>query len=148
MNKLILFLALSISSPLSSQIQQFYGTWTKVNTTYMFDFELTLRNGSSNTVSGYFLWKVVMFDEKNFMSKVHYQNKINFMAIEYVKGVYNSNTGECDLKGYKKDDPDNIIALDTYKLKIDQNGELGGTTSSNGTWLGRIQGKEIESIEF
>lgn len=148
MKYLILFLALSVSSPLLSQTQTYYGTWTKVNTTYIFDFELTLRTGNSESVSGSFLWTVVMYDEENFMSKVNYQNKINFKAIEYVKGVYNSDTGVCHLKGYKKDDPDNIIALDTYQLKINQNGELGGTTNSNGSWLGRIQGKEIESVAF
>ena len=114
----------------------------------MFDFELTLKTGNSDAVTGFFIWKVVLYDEQNFMSKLHYQNKIDLTAIEYVKGVYNSTTGECDLKGYKKDDPNNIIALDTYKLKIDQNGEIGGTTNSNGSWLGRIQGIEIESLEL
>lgn len=148
MKNFFLGLVLIASSSLYSQTQQFDGTWTKVYTTYMFDFELTLKSGDSDSVSGFFIWKVVMYDEQNFMSKVHYQNKIDFTAIEYVKGIYNSTSGECHLKGYKKDDPDNIIALDTYKLKIDQNGEIGGTTNSNGSWLGRIQGKEIDSLVF
>jgi hypothetical protein len=48
------------------------------------------------------------------------------------------------LKGYKKDDPDHIIGIDTYEIKVDKSGNIGGTTNANGTWLGRINGKQVE----
>jgi len=144
MKNLFLCLILTISSTLSSQTLQFNGTWTKVSTTYKFDFDLILKVSSSNQVEGYFLWKVIEYDKNNILSKQHYEKKINLTAKEYVKGIYYPSKGEYVLKGYKKDDPDNIIGIDIYELKIDRNGELGGITNSNGSWLGRINGKQIE----
>jgi len=146
MKNFLLFLLLASSSTLLSQTQQFNGTWTKVNTTYQFDFELTLKINSSNQVEGYFLWKVIKYDEHNILSKQHYENKLNLTAKEYVKGVYYPSKGEYLLKGYKKEDPNSIIGIDIYKLTIDENGELGGTTNSNGSWLGRINGRQVFNV--
>lgn len=144
MKNLFLLILLSFSTSLLSQTQQFNGSWTKINTTYQFDFDLILKINSSNQVEGYFIWKVIKYDEKNILSKNHYEKKINHTAKEYVRGTYYPSKKEYVLKGYKKDDPHNIIGIDTYNLKIDKNGDFGGTTNANGSWLGRINGKQLE----
>ena len=139
---LILFL-LNVTS-VCSQTQQFNGTWTKVNTSYQFDFDLILEVKESNRVEGYFIWKLVRFDENNTSSKQYYQKKLGMTGKEYVKGTYNRSSGEYILKGYKKQDPNAIIGMDTYHLKLGENGDIGGTTNANGSWLGRIKGTPVK----
>ena len=144
MRNLILILLLFSTTTSLCQTKQFNGTWTKITTTYEFDFDLILKVKESNQVEGYFIWKVVHYDEYNISSKQYYENKIGMTAKEYVIGTYNHSEAEYILKGYKKEDPNAIIGMDTYKLKIGENGNIGGTTNANGTWLGRINAKQNE----
>ena len=144
MKKLFLILSLLSVTSLFSQTNHFNGTWTKINTTYEFDFELVLNVKESNRVEGYFIWKVVRADENNTFSKQYYETRMGLIGKEYVKGTYNHAKGEYILKGYKKHDPHGIIGLDTYNLKLDENGAIGGTTNANGTWLGRIWGSQVK----
>ena len=140
---LVLFLILNATS-LFCQTKKFTGAWTKINTTYAFEFDLTLNIKEGNKVEGNFLWKVVQYDENNELSQNYYQNKIGKTATEYVKGTYIPSTRKYHLKGYKKDDPHNIIGIDTYEISEDKTGNIGGTTNANGTWLGRINGRKVE----
>ena len=140
---LLLLLSLGMSHALSSQTQHFQGTWTKLGTTYVFEFDLVLKH-AGNQVEGYFNWKITRLDENELLSKTYYKDKIGLTAKEYVKGTYNPATKEYLLKGYKKDDPNAIIGLDTYRLKVDENGDLGGDTNANGSWKGRINGEEVK----
>ena len=95
-------------------------------------------------IEGYFEWTVIQYDINNPASKQHYEDRLNKTAKEYVKGKFIPSRNEYILKGYKKDDPHNIIALVIYHLKIDEYGNLGGNTNSNGSWLGRINGKPVK----
>jgi len=52
------------------------------------------------------------------------------------------------LTGYAKEDPDNIIALDQYRLKVDGNGDLGGDTKAKGSWQGRINAKALVLLDL
>ena len=144
MRNLMLLILLLNSSILISQTHQFTGFWNKINTTYVFEFDLVLDTDDQGNVSGHFHWTVVKYDENNAWSKTYYSEKIGATGREYVRGTYNKSTGELTLKGYRKDDPDQIIGIDTYHLKIDQNGDLSGETSANGSWLGRIKGRTSE----
>ena len=144
MKNLFLILLLLNVTTLFSQTNHFNGTWTKIDTTYEFDFELVLNEKGSNRVEGYFTWKVVRYDENSTFSKQYYEKKMGRTGKEYVKGTYNHAEGVYKLKGYKKHDPHAIIGLDTYNLKLDDNGEIGGTTNANGTWLGRIWGSKVK----
>ena len=145
-NVIIVSLFLSIqlfSNSLFSQVKQFEGTWIKLNTTYLFEFDLVLTHKNNNTVEGYFVWKVIRYDEGSALSKDHYKDRLGTIAKEFIKGSYHPDTREYLLKGYKKEDPNHIIGLDTYYLKVDQNNDIGGTTNANGSHLGRINGKEM-----
>ena len=140
----LLFSLHFFSNNLFSQTKQFEGTWIRINTTYKFEFDLILKHKENNQVEGYFIWKVVHYDEGSSFSKNHYKNRLGTTGKEFVKGNYNPNTKEYLLKGYKKEDPNRIIGLDTYRIKMDQNGDIGGTTRTSGTWQGRINGKGVD----
>ena len=85
-----------------SQTKEYNGTWTKINTTYEFDFDLILKVKNSNQVEGYFIWKVVHYNENNILSKNYYENKIGMTAKEYVRGTFNPAKNEYVLNGFKK----------------------------------------------
>jgi hypothetical protein len=144
MKRFLVLIILLNTTALFGQTKKFIGIWTKVNTTYSFEFDLTLKIKEGNKVEGYFLWKVVEYDRNNLFSEYHYQNRIGKTAKEYVKGTYEPSADKYLLKGYKKDDPHSIIGIDTYEITEDKKGRIGGTTNANGTWLGRINGRQVE----
>jgi hypothetical protein len=130
------------------QTHLFHGTWTRLGTVYVFEFDLQLEHGASNTVEGHFNWKFVQYDEDDAFSVSYYQDKIGLTAKEYVRGTWNPADRTYHLKGYKKDDPNAIISLDEYLLKVDGNGDLGGDTRSHDSWLGRINAKVLVLLDL
>ena len=133
MKRFLVLIILLNATTLFGQKKIFTGVWTKINTTYSFEFDLFLKIKEGNKVEGYFLWKVVQYDKNNKFSENHYQNRIGKTAKEYVKGTYNPSAGKYHLKGYKKDDPHSIIGIDTYEITEDKKGRIGGTSNTNGT---------------
>ena len=136
------------SNKLNAQVDHFQGGWVKINTTYLFEFDLILRHDSDNKVEGYFNWKLVSYDEYSDWSINYYQDKMGATAKEYVSGTYDPSTGQYRLKGYKKEDPEQVVGIDTYRLQVDENGFINGKTNSGGTWLGRIKGRRIQAAEL
>lgn len=130
------------------QTQLFQGTWTRLGTGYLFEFDLHLEHGAGNTVQGYFNWKFLKCDENDVFAVSYYQDKVGMTAKEYVHGTWNASTRTYYLKGYDKDDPNAIIALDEYQLKVDGNGDLGGETKSHDSWLGRINAKSLPLLDL
>lgn len=131
-----------------AQTKHFQGTWTKLGTTYVFEFDLYLNHTEGKNVDGYFDWKVTAPDEKNVYSTSHYNERLGTTAREYLKGTYDEKSKTYVLSGYKKDDPNLIIDPDDYILKVDENGDIGGKTKAHGTWKGRINGKPLEGEEL
>ncbi len=123
-----------------SQMKHFHGAWTKINTTYVFEFDLHLEFKENNQVEGYFDWTILKCHEKSIMSKAYYKDKIGKSAKEYVRGTFNPTSRELLMKGYRKEDPHSIIGIDHYKLKLKENGQLEGQTKADGNWKGRIKG--------
>ena len=142
MKGLCLSILLVATLNLSAQVRQFSGTWTKLNTTYVFEFDLILKH-QGNKVEGYFIWKVVQYDENSNTSKSHYEDRLGLTGKEYVRGSWYPSKNMYKFKGYRKDDPHQIIGLDHYELNLDQQGDIGGRTRTFGTWLGRINGKLV-----
>lgn len=140
----VLFLSIfTISSfTLTSQTKHYTGEWTKIGTKYVFEFNLHLEH-EGEQVSGYFDWKITKLDKDDPSSVQYYKNKIGSTAREYKKGTYHAKQREYRLKGYKKNDPNQIISTDTYRLRIDDSGNIGGDTNANGSWLGRINGSAV-----
>ncbi len=73
----VLFLFVLVGNISLCQTHQYFGTSTKINTTYQFDFDLTLEVKDANQVEGYFNWKLVRYNENNMLSKKYYAKKID-----------------------------------------------------------------------
>jgi hypothetical protein len=147
MKNLSLFLilcSLFIFNSLSGQTRHFNGTWVKAKTTYLFGFDLILKHLDGNRVEGVFVWEVVNYDENSPSSINYYKTKLGKTGKEFVMGSYSPKSKEYLLKGYRKEDPYKIIGLDVYRIKVDQNGDIGGTTKALNSWLGKINGKGVQ----
>ena len=131
------------STSISAQIKHFKGNWTKLGTTYDFSFDLYLRHTEGNQVEGVFNWKFVHYNENEPNSRSYYEEKRDLTAKEFVRGTYNPQTKELHLRGYKKEDPHLIIGIDEYRLKVDDNGDIGGKTKAHGSWKGRVNGRAV-----
>ena len=143
---LVLIASFSLTcNQLLAQEKHFNGTWTMIGTTYVFEFDLFLKHDQNNNVAGHFDWKVTKYDENSVDSKSYYEPKLGSTAKEFVRGTFNPNTKEYFLKGYKKEDPHLIISTDSYRLKIDENGDIGGDSKAHNTWKGRINGNAVKN---
>jgi hypothetical protein len=64
--------------------------------------------------------------------------KVGSTAKESVSGEM-AGEGFFVLKGVVKEDPDNIVGLDQYRLALADNGDvIGGITRNNGSWTGQF----------
>ncbi|HFA49304.1 MAG TPA: hypothetical protein ENJ95_09830 [Bacteroidetes bacterium] len=134
---------LCLPDQISAQIKHFKGDWTKDGTTYLFDFDLYIKHIDGDAVEGVFNWTYKQYDENDPWSKDYYEEKKDATAKEYVRGKYDAKTKTYYLHGYKKDDPQQIIAPDDYILILDKNDNIGGDTKAQGSWEGRINGKVV-----
>jgi hypothetical protein len=90
-------------------------------------------SGNSTVVQGYINWTMKSSPQE---AK---QAKIGLTAVEYIKGSYNPEARLLTVEGYRKDDPNDIIALDKYRLVLAaDNRSLGGATRNHGGWRGRL----------
>jgi ankyrin repeat protein len=99
----------------------------------LFTFEMQLNTDNANNVDGIIDWTYISTKREDSKSKV------GLSAREYVKGTYDPNTRMVAISGYKKDDPQSVIALDQYKLILLTDGNnLNGKTYRYGDWKGRF----------
>jgi len=67
------------------------------------------------------------------------QSKVGLTAVEYVKGSYDQGTRMLTMEGYRKDDPNDIVSLDKYRLVLAEGSRsLEGKTWNHGGWRGRL----------
>lgn len=112
------------------------GHWESANSPgYLFEFNMKLEVGDDLNVSGQIEWTLLKAPDNRNIGKT---------AIEHIKGTADKEKKSVDFKGFKQDDPLNIISLDEYKVEIDKSGrELNGKTSSSGSWKGIFIGKKV-----
>lgn len=67
------------------------------------------------------------------------QSKIGMSGTEYLSGRTNTTARTVTLAGTRKDDPNNVIGLDRYKMVVSDDGRvMGGITDNHGDWQGQI----------
>ena len=89
--------------------------------------------GTDNGVQGYINWTMKSTPQESKRAKV------GLTAVEYVKGSYDQGARMLVMEGYRKDDPNDIISLDKYRLVLAEGGEsLEGKTWNHGGWRGRL----------
>jgi hypothetical protein len=111
------------------------GNWTSPND-YSFKCEINLLFQPDKTVKGYILWTLRSVPDKEDNSK------LNSRAIEYVIGSYSDENREIEIRGVEKEDPNEIISPDLYRLTLSSDSStLRGETQYVGDWHGAIVAK-------
>jgi hypothetical protein len=106
------------------------GDWMSSSAFYTADVSLT--DNGSGKVQGQIVWTLKR--TKN-SQKI---DKVGFTAVEYVQGSFNPTTRMLVIRGYRKDDPYNLVILDNYQLTLaEDNSRLGGKSKTGQMTLHR-----------
>lgn len=96
---------------------------------YLFTGDVTLVAKEDGELTGQIVWTMKR------SSREEEKAKLGMIGTEYIRGSYNFKTRIIELEGYKKDDPNNVIGLDHYRVLFAPNGAcLGGLTENHGNW--------------
>ena len=132
MKRLLFSLAICTATGVHAQVSYYLGEWTKVNTQANFSALLKLEV-SDTDVNADIIWTYLSIDSSDLASVQYYQDKKGKMGIEYTRGQYSPTTHDIIFEGIAKSDPDFIIGLDKYILKLSLNRQvIYGETYSNG----------------
>jgi hypothetical protein len=146
---LILFFCFAVATPETSQAGGavvakadtqtivINGHWLKQGTNWDFVFTTELKVDGQGHLSGGINWTVVKADASGYE---YYKSKMNTTATEYVTGAYDPVTNTIKMHGTSKYDPNDIIGLDTYELKLLPTNKVTGKTEAQSSWLGVITG--------
>ncbi|GEP59532.1 hypothetical protein [Reyranella soli] len=134
----LLVLAVSASAqtkpplPVSDLAGEWHGQWT-APTGYLFTATLSLKVAPDGIADGQFVWTLKS------SPLAEEQRKLGMSAIEFVSGKVDSAAGTVSLAGTRKDDPNDVIFTDRYRLVVGENGRtLGGVSRNLGDWDGLI----------
>lgn len=115
----------------TSPLGHWHGTW--YGDGYVYIAELELASKVPGTVEGKIRWTLES------AGREADEAKVGKSAVEHVRGTYTAGSGKVEFTGFAKDDPDQIIGLDSYRVEVGDFGDiLYGETSAHGTWSGRI----------
>lgn len=130
----------------------FSGFWVKAQTAaglwqgqwespegYIFAFVMHIDQFPDNSLEGYINWQFKQAPAGDW----YYKNKKDLEATEFVKGKL-KNGFAVEVTGYKKDDPHEIISLDSYKFMFDETyGSFSGITGNHGSWKAKISAVRV-----
>ena len=146
---LVLFSALACSAQTKSVDGQWRGVWTSP-TGFVYSAEVTLIAGpgcktcavvGNGSIRGRIVWtlrKVGPNAPKKFAGSP------GMTGSESVSGEMKAE-GFFVLQGIGKEDPDNIIELDRYRLALADNGDvIGGITRNKGPWTGQFIAMRVQ----
>ena len=106
------------------------GTWV-ASGGYVYDAEIHASLNPAGTVEGRIHWTLKQAPPE----RTDYAGKIGKTGVEYVWGTYDPQSRNLDMEGYRRDDPDQILGLDKYRLTLTENyKEMKGATWHHGTW--------------
>ena len=111
------------------------GTWEGSDGA-VFDADMTLTLDPSGRMDGRFDWTLKKAAD-GFQD--YYASKIGAHGIEYFWGVYDPSTRGLKLEGYRRDDPQQILGTDHYRLALSEDrASLSGATRGHGDWKSRF----------
>jgi hypothetical protein len=118
--------------PVSDLAGEWHGQWTSPSG-YLFAATLSLKVAPNGNADGRFVWTLKrspLADE---------QRKLGMSATEFVSGKVDSAAGTVTLSGTRKDDPNDVIFTDRYRLVAGENGRsLAGVSGNLGDWDGLV----------
>ena len=118
--------------PVSDLASDWHGQWTSPSG-YLFAATLSLTVAPNGNADGRFVWTLKrspLADE---------QRKLGMSATEFVSGKVDGVAGTMTLNGTRKDDPNDVIFTDRYRLVAGENGRsLAGVSGNLGDWDGLV----------
>lgn len=131
--KIILPVFIFINFPdVSAQVTYYKGEWTTINRQENFS-GLLLLDIKDSLVTGEIIWTFVSIDSADVELMKYYKGLKGKMGIENVQGMYLAKTFDIQFQGISKTDPDKIIGMDKYLLKLSRDKLcIYGRTLSNG----------------
>jgi hypothetical protein len=138
MKRLFAIMILLSSATAFSQVSYYKGEWTKVNTQDNFAGFLRIEIRDT-VVTGEIIWTYRSIDSTDETMVKYYKGQKGKMGIEIVEGVFSAASSDIHLQGTSKIDPDNIIGMDKYLLKLSYDKTtMYGRTLSNGENTGLV----------
>ncbi len=102
---------------------------------FVYGAEMQLRVNPGGTVEGEIHWTLVEVPE----GRADYDGKIGEGGTEFVWGLYDPATRGLAIEGYRRDDPQQVLGLDRYRLLLSADlSRLQGLTWDHGTWEGKF----------
>lgn len=146
---LALLSALVCSAQSGSVAGEWRGVWTDPAGN-VFSAKMTLEAGSvcktcavrgEGSIRGKIVW---MLRKTGPNTPAELSEKIGTTSTELVKGEMKGE-GLLILNGYERDDPNNLKALDKYRLALSDNGKVvGGITLNGGPWTGQFIAVKVQ----
>ena len=111
---------------------QWHGQWTSPSG-YLFATTLDLKVAGDGTAEGQFVWTL----KRSPLPQE--QRKLGMSGTEFVSGKVDIAAGIVSLAGTRKDDPNDVIFTDRYRLVVGENGRsLAGVSRNLGDWDGLV----------
>ena len=118
--------------PIDDLAGEWRGQWISPSG-YLFTTTLTLKVAPDGAAEGRFLWVL----RRSPLPEE--QRKLGMEATEFVSGRVDATARTASLAGTRKDDPNDVIFMDLYRLVVSDNGRtMGGLTRNLGDWDGQI----------
>jgi uncharacterized protein (TIGR03067 family) len=107
---------------------KYIGTWT--GSDYIYEGELFIATTSDMKVTGKILWTLLRSPNMN-------DTRIGKSGVEYISGGYDPNNTVYVFDGIRKDDPNNVIGLDSYRLgrSLYDDRLVGRTKGHDNSWV-------------
>ena len=127
-----------LAAPAQTGPSKWQGQWTSP-TGFLYLAEVALEIRPDGTAEAAITWTLAASPRESELQK------LGMKGIEYVRGRFDRASGVLALEGYRKEDPGQVIGLDTYRLVLAENSRaLGGITSNHGDWLGRFWAVRVD----
>ena len=118
--------------PASDLSGEWHGQWTSPSG-YLFTTTLSLKVAPDGAADGRFVWTL----KRSPLAEE--QRKLGMTATEFVAGKVDGAAGTVTLAGTRKDDPNDVIFTDRYRLVVGENGRsLAGVSGNLGDWDGLV----------
>lgn len=115
------------------------GEWSSPDG-YLYTFQMKLEMGAAGTLDGAIMWTL-----KKAPSDADKADLIGSQATEFVEGNYHPESRTARFEGQREDDPDDIIDLDVYRVRLLGDGStFSGESFTGGTWEGKLVGRRMK----
>ena len=137
-----------LTNMLNAQVSYYKGEWKQVNNKTLFGCILKLEVKDIIHVSGEIVWTYIAIDSSNAQLVEFYKGKKGKTGIEFVEGTTDPSTSDYYFEGMRKNDPDSIIGLDKYTLKISSDKHvIFGKSDSNGQNNGLLYAQKLTKVQ-